>query len=225
MNVVLLHAFPLDERMWEPQLEALSDLDVLALNLYGLGNSMDAWADAVLDHVEGDMVAVGASMGGYCALALARRAPRRVAGAALVGSRADADSEERRAGRAETIELIRSEGARGLWRTMRPRLFPPEAPQEAVERARAIALEQDPDALVAALEATRDRPDSTEVARALGDRLLVGVGTRDPFMSVAEARALAGEQVAVFEGAGHLPGLEQPEELNRVLLGFLARWT
>jgi pimeloyl-ACP methyl ester carboxylesterase len=25
MKLVLLHAFPLDERMWEPQLEALSD--------------------------------------------------------------------------------------------------------------------------------------------------------------------------------------------------------
>ena len=224
MNVVLLHALPLDERMWEPQLDALSDFDLLALNLYGLGNSMDAWAEAVLDHVEGELVPVGASMGGYCALAVARRAPERVRAAVLIGSRADADSDERRAGRAETIELIRREGADGLWRAMRPRLFPPEAPQQVVEHARSLALEQDPDGLVAAVEAIRDRPDSTDVARALGDRLLVAVGTRDPFVGAAEARALVGSRAVVFDGAGHLPSLERPEELNRILLDFLSRW-
>jgi pimeloyl-ACP methyl ester carboxylesterase len=35
VNVVLLHAFPLDERMWEPQLEPLREYDVAAPRLYG----------------------------------------------------------------------------------------------------------------------------------------------------------------------------------------------
>jgi len=224
VNVVLLHALPLDERMWEPQLDALSDFDVLTLNLYGLGGSMDEWAEGVLEQVDGPLVVVGASMGGYCALAVARRASERVEGVALVGSRVDADSSDRRAGRAETIELIRREGAAGLWRAMRPRLFPPEAPTEAVERARAIALEQDPKDLVTAVEAIRDRRDSTASARALGERLLIAVGTRDPFVTPDDARSLEGARVTVFEGAGHLPGLEQPEDLNRILNEYLSRW-
>ena len=46
VNVVLLHAFPLDERMWEPQLAALADHEVVAPNLYELGgNSIDGWAE------------------------------------------------------------------------------------------------------------------------------------------------------------------------------------
>jgi pimeloyl-ACP methyl ester carboxylesterase len=53
MKVVLLHAFPLDERMWQAQLDALSDYETYAPRLYGLGSSIDEWAQAVLAQVEG----------------------------------------------------------------------------------------------------------------------------------------------------------------------------
>ena len=224
MKVVLLHALPLDERMWEPQRDALSPYEVLAPRLYGLGNSVDAVADGVLALADGPLALVGASMGGYCALAMARRAPERVRAVVLAGSRPDADSPERQAGRAGTIELIRNEGAEGLWRSMRPRLLPPGVPQEVVDRCWGIAREQEPEELVAAVEASRDRPDSTDLAQGLGERLLVAVGDRDPFVSPDELRPLV-SAVHVFAGAGHLPSLERPEELNQVLLAYLARWT
>ena len=69
MTVVLLHAFPLDERMWEPQLEALAGHEVHAPRLYGRGSSIDDWAAQILGEVNGPFAAVGASMGGYAALA------------------------------------------------------------------------------------------------------------------------------------------------------------
>jgi 3-oxoadipate enol-lactonase len=225
MQVVLLHAFPLDERMWEPQREALEGVDVRVPRLYGLGASMDEWAAALLADGTEPLLPVGASMGGYCALALARRAPERVLGVVLAGSRPDPDSDERRAARADTIETIRNDGAEGLWRAMRPRLFPPEAPAEVVERARRITLEQPRDDLVTGVEAIRDRPDSTDAARALGDRMLVAVGSRDPFVERDEAHAFGDNAaVAVFEGAGHLPSMERPAEFNHVLMDFLSRW-
>ena len=78
MRIVLLHAFPLDERMWAPQLEALEGEDVYAPSLYDLGgNSVDGWAEHVLERVEGELVVVGASLGGYVALAMARTSPDR----------------------------------------------------------------------------------------------------------------------------------------------------
>ena len=123
MTVLLLHAFPLDERMWEPQRDVLPGHDVVAPRLYGRGRSMSAWAESVEGETVGELVVVGASMGGYCALALARRVPERMRGMLLLGSRPDADSEERRAGRADTIDLIRREGPDGLWRSMVPKLF------------------------------------------------------------------------------------------------------
>jgi 3-oxoadipate enol-lactonase len=225
MRIVLLHALPLDERMWEPQVEALSDLDVAAPRLYGRGNTLDAWAESLLGEVDGELVAVGASLGGYCALAMARRAPERVLGLVLAGSRPDDDTADRRAGRADTIETIRRDGAAGVWDAMRPKLFPDQAPPEAVERARAIALEQDPDELVAAVEAVRDRPDSTELARSYEDRLLVVVGTHDPYVSVDEARGFSTGPEAVFVDVGHLPSMERPDEFSHVIRDFLDRWT
>lgn len=225
MKIVLLHALPLDERMWEPQREVLPGHDVVSPNLYGFGNSMDAWAKHVLEEVEGGFVACGASMGGYCALAIARRAPERLEGLVLAGSRIDADSEERRAARADTIALIRSRGPEGLWEDMRPKLFPEDAPPEVVERARRLALEQGPEGLVSAVEAIRDRPDSTEAVAALDVPVLVAIGDLDSFLSVEEAGAAAGVagdgRLRVFAGTGHLPSMQRPDEFNRLLESFL----
>jgi pimeloyl-ACP methyl ester carboxylesterase len=228
VTVVLLHALPLDERMWDGARRALEAQDVAAPRLYGRGRTMDDWAASVLDDVEGErLVLVGASMGGYCALRMAAQAPDRVLGILLVGSRADPDSEERRAGRAETIETIDRDGAAGLWELMRPKLFSEDAPADAVERAQAIALEQPADDLRGAVEAIRDRPDSTDVARSHPLGLLLG--DRDPYVDEAYARGLvdgAGDAwLLTVPGSGHLPPLERPAAFETVLAGAVARWT
>lgn len=216
MTVVLLHAFPLDERMWEP----LRRDDAVAPRLYGPGQSMDEWAAGVLEQVDGPFLVCGASMGGYCALALARIAPERLTGLVLAGARIEADSPERYAGRADTIELIRSAGPSGLWDDMRTKLFPDTAPPEVVEQARGIALDQDVDDLVRGVEAIRDRPDSTASIALLGVPLVMAVGEHDPFISVDEARA-SGGRLHVFEGVGHLPAMERPDEFNGLLDSLL----
>jgi pimeloyl-ACP methyl ester carboxylesterase len=167
-------------------------------------------------------VLVGASMGGYCALALARREPDRIRGLVLAGSRADADSPERFAARADTLELIRREGAAGLWESMRPKLFPEDADPAVVDRARAVALEQRPEELADAVMAIRDRPDSTDVLRGLGDRTLAIIGDADPFVSPEEAPA---HEVRELRGCGHLPSLQRPEEFETILEEALERWT
>jgi pimeloyl-ACP methyl ester carboxylesterase len=226
MNVVLLHAFPLDSLMWEPQHEALAGHVVLAPDLYGFGSSMEEWARAILPQIDGDFVAVGASMGGYCALALARLAPERLRALVLAGSHADPDTPERRAARAVTIQQLREGGAEALWEEMQPRLLPEGADPDVVAGARELALTQDPDGLERALEAIRDRPDSTDVVAALECPVLVAVGDDDPYVPLPVAEALAERardgRIAVFR-SGHLPSLERPEEFNRALLAVLDR--
>ena len=212
MTVLLLHAFPLDERMWAPQREVLANDEVFAPRLYGRGRSMAAWADSVAAETEGELLVVGASMGGYCALALARRAPERVRGMMLVGSRPDGDSEERRAGRADTIDLIRREGADGLWASMLPKLF--HDPSKAEDGL----LFRDPDGLVEAVEAIRDREDSTDLARSLADRVYFVVGEFDPFVSAQE---LVGFDVQEIGQSGHLVNLEHPDLFNDLLEAFV----
>ncbi len=212
MKVLLLHAFPLDKSMWKPQRAALAGHEVIAPRLYGRGKTMDEWADSIAGETEGDLVVVGASMGGYCALALARRAPDRVRGLLLVGARPDADTEERRAGRADTIELIHNEGLEGLWRMMMPKLFHDQsvADKQLVYR--------DADALVTALEAVRDRQDSTDAVRSFSGPVQFVVGEFDPYVSAGE---LTEFDVRELEGVGHLVNLERPGEFNEILREFV----
>lgn len=193
--------------MWEPQLGAVREVgfEPIAPRLYGRGSSLDGWAAQLLGEVEGPFVAVGASMGGYCALALARRAPERVVGLVLVGSRPAADSEERRRYRDEIAARLRSEGV--------PADYDTDVPAEE---------------LAVAQEAMRDRPDYSSVVSSFGGPLLVCVGDRDEIVSVGEARATAESallgSLEVFSGAGHLLSIEQPEQFNSLLQDFLGRW-
>jgi pimeloyl-ACP methyl ester carboxylesterase len=208
VNVLLLHAWPTDERMWDPQVTALVEAGHTARvpRLYGRGASIDGWAAQLLDEEDGSFVAVGASMGGYTALALARRAPERVLGIVLVGSRAAPDTAERRAARQETIDRLRSEGT---W---------PE-------------LESDVDAeeLAVAQEAIGDRADAASVVASFGGPLLVCAGDRDEVVPVDEARAVADHALRgsfeLFPGAGHLLSIEQPDRFSGILLEYLAQWT
>lgn len=226
MRVVLLHAYPLDERMWEPQLEALHAYDVAAPRLYGRGSTIDDLASSVLAEQDGELTLVGASLGGYTALAMARQEPARVRALALVGARVDADSPERRAGRAATKALIEDGGAEALWENQRPRLLLEDAPEGAVAAAREQALSRSTGELMDALAAIRDREDRTDTLRAFAGPVLVAVGEGDLFYPPGEAQAQA--QLAprgrfrAFAGARHVPNLEQPDEFNAALTRFLA---
>ncbi len=225
MKVALLHALPFDPRMWEPQLGALRDHEVHAPKLYELGHGVDEWALSVLQQVPGQFVVVGASMGGYTAGALARLAPERLLGVVLSGSRADADAPERRPVREKWIEIARERGGEGIWEQVAPAFFPEGTDPTVVDFARSIAVEQQPDDLVRAVEAIRDRPDSTE-ALTSGIPLLFVVGDNDPLASPEYAREVAAAspngRAEVYEGVGHLPNLQRPDDFNRLLTEFLA---
>jgi len=212
VNVVLLHAFPLDERMWEPQLAALGEQEVFKPNLYELGGcSIEGWAERVLAEVAGDIVVVGASMGGYVALAMARQAPERIRGLLLAGSRATPDPPDRKALRDEMIRVVREEGIEG-WN----REFSPPGPPD-----------RSTDELVRGIQALRDRPDATDVVASFAGPLVVAVGDQDDILPVDEARQIAESapngRLEVVEGAGHLVSVEAADRFNEILLGLLGR--
>jgi pimeloyl-ACP methyl ester carboxylesterase len=137
-----------------------------------------------------------------------------VRGLLLAGARPDADSDERRAGRADTIELIRTDGPDELWESMAPKLFTNAAGADE------SLLFRDPDGLVGAVEAIRDREDSTAIVRSLERPVQFVVGESDPFVSADELRGFDVREVA---GAGHLVNVERPDEFNEILTEFLAR--
>jgi pimeloyl-ACP methyl ester carboxylesterase len=88
MRLVLLHSLPLDGTMWENCLSIDCD-EVIAPTLYGFGDSLEAWAVGILGLVGGDpFVVAGNSIGGSCALEVAKLAPDSVAGIVLIGAKA-----------------------------------------------------------------------------------------------------------------------------------------
>ena len=241
--VVLLHAFPLDGRMWEPQVEALAgSYQVIVPDLRGFGTAreqavaeagMDLLADDVarlLDDRGLDRVVLGGlSMGGYVALAFVRRHADRLGGLLLLDTKAGADSEQARADRLAMAERVLAEGTGFLPEAMLPRVLGKtslEERPELVERVTALVREQDPRAVAGAQRGMAARPDSTDVLAGVAVPTLVVTGEEDtvtgPEVGRELAAAIPDARFLLVDGAGHLSSLERPEVLNEALLDFLA---
>ena len=228
--VLLLHAFPLDARMWDGQRGALEAAghEVVAPDLPGPAPELgfDAWARRVLALVDGNFVPVGCSMGGYLAFELWRQAPERIAALALVDTRATPDTPEQREARNDAIRLLGEAGRGVFWDDLAPRLFAAGAEPAVVARAREIALEQPVTGLVAAQETIRDRPDSRPTLAGFDGPVVMLVGEEDAMTPPADAEAMAaavdGARLVRVAGAGHLSPLERPDEVAEALVAFLA---
>jgi 3-oxoadipate enol-lactonase len=227
--LLLLHAFPLDARMWEGQVSVLEQAgyEVIAPNLPGArpDASLPSWAGRILELLPGDFIPVGISMGGYLAFELWRQAPKRIPALVLADTRANADDEDGRAARNETIRRLREDGFDAFWEGLAPKLFSAGALEDVVERARAIAAGQPIENLVASVEAMRDRFDSTSMLAEIDVPALVLVGEDDALTPPLAAReivaGLTGGRYAELSGAGHLTPLERPAEFNEEVLLFL----
>lgn len=241
--VVLLHAFPLDGRMWAPQVEALAgSYQVIVPDLRGFGAAreqaveeagMDLLADDVarlLDDRDLDRVVLGGlSLGGYVALAFVRRHADRLGGLLLVDTKASADTEPARADRLRMVERVLAEGTGFLPEAMLPRLLGKtslEERPELVERVTVLLREQHPRAVAGAQRGMAARPDATDVLAGIAVPTLVVHGEEDAIIGPEVGRELAAAipdaRFLLVERAGHLANLEQPEVVNEALLDFLA---
>jgi len=224
--VLLLHAFPVGLEMWEPQLEALSGYQVRTPSLVGRGDSIDGWAEQLLAEIQGNLVVVGASMGGYCALAIAKRAPERLRGLVLVGSYASADPPEGKVWRDQSIARVREQGPLAQWLAMRDYAIGAAADTAVSGRLADSVVNLDADGVVQELVAMIGREDTTEVVRTLPCPFLAIAGELDQGV-IAESKTLVelareGELVIV-PGANHLVSFQRPDVVNPILLGFLER--
>ena len=113
MKLVFLHALPLDSVMWNDTMNGL-DAESVAPNLFHLGESIEEWASAVLDQVGADeLIVVGCSVGGTCALEVALAAPEQVAGIVLVGAKAEVNPDP--ALREEAVGVLETQGMAAAW--------------------------------------------------------------------------------------------------------------
>lgn len=240
--ILFVHGYPLDHRIWKPQLEALTGWRRIAPDLRGMGGSdapapagaaygMEVYARdlaALLDRLGVERAVLCAhSMGGYIAFEFLRRWRSRVRALVLVNTRAEADSPEGKRAREAAIALARTGGAAAIAESMLPKLLAPSAPAALRERVREIMAGNPVAGLVGAIGAMRDRPDSTPLLPTLGDLpTLVIAGSEDGIVSPASSRAMAaatpGARLVEIPGAAHLASLEAPEATTEALQTFLA---
>ncbi|MGV8977712.1 MAG: alpha/beta fold hydrolase [Cellulomonas sp.] len=231
LPVVLLHAFPLDARMWDDVARlAPGSRTVLAVDLPGLGGSaglgmsppsLDDAADAVAQTLTGldveRAVIVGLSMGGYVALALLDRHPDRVAGLGLLDTRSTADDDAARANRLRVAAELESSGTVDAVRPMATALLGETTRTlrpELADRVGALIGQQTVAGVAWSQRAMAARPDRTAVLRRFAGPALVLVGDEDVAAPVAEAehmvQALAAPHLVVVPHAGHLTAIEDP---------------
>jgi pimeloyl-ACP methyl ester carboxylesterase len=228
--ILLLHAFPLDARMWEAQQQRLEAAggEVVAPDLPGEEPEvgLGSWGRRVLGLVEDRIVVVGCSMGGYLAFELWRQAAERIAALALLDTRATADTPQQRQARDDSIRVLGEDGFEPFWSGLAPKLFAPAVDDAVVAGARRLAAEQPITALVAALETLRDRPDSRETLPTIDVPVLVAVGEEDGLTPPADAEAMVAAlpdaRFLRIAGAGHLTPLERPGEVADALVQLVS---
>jgi pimeloyl-ACP methyl ester carboxylesterase len=225
MPLVLFHAFPLDSRMWRPQLS----FDPITPEVLGIASVNDAadHAAALLQQRGIDKAVVGGlSRGGYIALAFARRHPELLSGLVVCDSNASVDDEATRHGRYQMAERIDEEGIGFVPEVMLPRLLGDTSfheRAELVEEVRKWILSQDSGAVAAASIGMAEREDSRPMLRSLKIPVLAIAGQQDSAHEATRAIADAapnGHFVSIPR-AGHLSNLEQPEKFNAALKQFL----
>jgi pimeloyl-ACP methyl ester carboxylesterase len=240
--LVLLHAFPLDSRLFDPIRPAVAArVRLITPDLRGFGSGPDLGdplpepdlallADDViagLDAAGIDRAVIGGvSMGGYIALALLRRYPERVAGLILADTRSDADDDaalQRRravADRADNGDIAPGPDA------VAP-LIAAETPVAVRGELAAIAGAVPAATIGWAQRAMAARPDSTELLAAVRVPVLVLVGELDAVTPPALARQMAavapGAELVELPGVGHRTPAEDPAGFADSVIDWLAR--
>lgn len=244
--VVLLHAFPLDGRMWETTAKALVEAGFRAIvpDLPGFGRSsgnpevsgMEFMAREVAETLDAagvrKAVFCGLSMGGYVLMRLLALRPSFFKALVLCDTTPAADTDEKRRSRRGTADRVLENGSGILVGSMLPALVSASTIRDnapLMDRLADIVREQPPSAVASALRGMSERPDSTGMLSDAGVDTLLIFGDED-VVTGSDAldllrSAIRGAEVRIIDRAGHYSNLERPEDFNSALVPFLLSHT
>ena len=240
--VILVHGHPFNRTLWAPQAQALAAAGhrVITPDLRGDGDSsvtpgkvlLADFADdiaALLDHLDIERAVVGGvSMGGQITMEFYRRHPRRARALVLSDTSAPAETDEGRRFRNHLADRLLAEGMDGYADEVIDKMlasYNVAALPDVAAHVLGMMRATDPRGAAAALRGRAERPDYRDTLAAVGVPTLIVVGADDVYTPVAEAEAISRlvprATLNIIDGAGHLPGAEQPERFNTALLDFL----
>jgi pimeloyl-ACP methyl ester carboxylesterase len=241
--LLLVHGFPFDHRMWQGQIDSLSDrCRVIVPDLRGFGGSgvndgvvtMEQMADdlaSLLDElaIREPVVFCGLSMGGYIAFEFWRKHAAKLKALILCDTRAEADKSEVAASRLVMADRVLREGPQSLVDSMLPKVFSPQTylnQPQIVAEMEVVMLHTDPRGIAAATRGMAQRRNFTNELKSILCPTKVIVGADDALTPPTEMQALAAAipnaQFQIIPQAGHMSPLEQPTVANAAIEAFLA---
>jgi 3-oxoadipate enol-lactonase len=226
--VVLCGSLGSTSAMWEPQLPALREFDVVTVEHPGHGGApvidVDDVADLarnVLAQVDAERFAfVGLSLGGAVGMRLALDAPARVTKLALLCTSArfgEPGPWEERA------RVVRAEGLEAIVDTVLERWFTPSFPD--VPRWREMFLSTDREGYARCCEAIARWDARDELAHIAAPTLCIAAD-EDPSTPPEHVELIAGRipgaRLETIANGRHLVNVERADEVNRLLVEHLA---
>lgn len=234
--VVCVHGYCQSSAYWEPTIDRLAESGVhaLAVDLPGFAASaaepgpytMEGLADSLASFLDARKLAnitlVGGSMGGVVAQHFVLRHPARVGRLLLVATGAYTGDPPGALAKADVLEA-------GPWdeKTVTPIVngfFYTSQPEARLSRLRQFAMQA---SKVAAVEAARSNARSRTLDRLAEIRVptLIIQGRHDkartPQHGAEMAERIAGARLAILEGSGHTPHLEEPDDFHALAIPFL----
>ncbi|MFC7819547.1 alpha/beta fold hydrolase [Streptomyces sp. NPDC057367] len=240
--VLLIHGHPFNRTLWAPQSKALAAAGyrVITPDLRGCGDSdvtpgtvyLSDFADdliGLLDLLAIDQAVIGGvSMGGQIAMEMHRHYARRIRALVLSDTSAPAETPDGKTFRNHLADHLLANGMADYADDVIDKMLAaynvtalPTVAAHVLGMMRATDLR----GAAAALRGRAERPDYRDTLAAVRCPVLIVVGADDVYTPVTDAEAISHlaphSVLSVIDGAGHLPGAEQPECFNRVLLDFL----
>jgi pimeloyl-ACP methyl ester carboxylesterase len=226
-TLVLLPGLLATRRVFQPQIDALSDtVDVVVPELWHY-DSMFAMADAALAMAPQRFALAGFSMGGYVAFEVMRRAAERVERLALIDTQATPDAAEATARRHGLMEQTKI----GRFHGVQPSLLPMILHRSHIDDKAIVqpildmALEVGAEGFVNETRATIARPDSRPLLVDIEVPTVVIVGRQDLTTPLVRSQEMAADisnsRLVVLEECGHMAPLEKPAEVTAALRKWL----
>jgi pimeloyl-ACP methyl ester carboxylesterase len=225
--VVLLPGMMCDARLFAPQIDMLSSFCAVSVPDLTQHDCMSRLAASVLADAPRNFALVGLSMGGIVAMEIMRQAPERVTRLALLDTNPLAEADVMKAKRAPQIAKAKAGGLHAIMKhEMKPNYLADSPDRNRIlDLCMDMAVDLGVDAFVNQSVALRDREDQQETLKHITVPTLVMCGAEDALCPVERHQLMygliAGSRLEIIAGAGHLPTLEQADNVNTALLRWL----
>jgi pimeloyl-ACP methyl ester carboxylesterase len=228
-TLVLLPGLLNTRRVFEQQIEALSDIaDCIVPELWR-HDTMAAMAEATLAMAPPTFALVGFSMGGYVAFEILRRAPEKVERLAVMDTQAVPDSAESTKRRRALLDQTKIGRFHGVQRTLLPQLVHPRHIDDAAISQPIFDMAQEigAEGFVREQRAIIDRADSRHMLVDIDIPTVVIVGRQDQVTPLPRSQEMAADiansRLVVLEECGHMGPLEKPADITAALRRWLSQ--